>query len=146
MKNLLFVLIAAASFAACNMADKKAGELSDGERNKALKDSANFTSIQWLDSTSRDLPAAKEGAKLEINYHFKNTGNHNLILSDVTASCGCTIPDWPKYPVAPGREDVIKAVFNSDGKQGSNHKEIHVLANTLPQSSMTLSFSVQINK
>jgi hypothetical protein len=145
MKYFLIALVMFGSFAACNTADKKAGELSDQDRMKALKDSSNFTTIQWLDSTSRQLSGAKEGSKLEINYHFKNTGNHSLILSDVSATCGCTIPDWPKTPIAPGEESVIKAVFNSQGKLGQNHKEIHVLANTTPQSS-TLSFDVEISK
>lgn len=145
MKNLLLIFITVAGFIACNIADKQAGELSIEERNKALKDSSNFTTIEWLDSTSRNLGTAKEGAKLEISYHFKNTGTHNLILSDVTASCGCTTPNWPKYPIPPGKEDVIKAVFDSQGKPGAQHKDIHVLANTTPLSSMTLSFSVQIN-
>src|ERR1700741_4910049 len=116
MKNLLLVLITITCFAACNTADKKPGELSSEERAKSLKDTSNFTTVEWLDSTTRNLPSAKEGAKLEINYRFKNTGKHNLILSDVSASCGCTTPNWPKRPIAPGEEDVIKAVFDSDNK------------------------------
>jgi Protein of unknown function (DUF1573) len=146
MKNVLIILIAALSFAACKMADKKAtgGELSDEARRNALKDSSNFTTIQWLDSTYRDLGTEKEGTKVEVSYHFKNTGEHNLIISNVSAQCGCTTPDWPKIPIAPGKENVIKAVFNSEHRAGENRKEIYVIANTLPQSSMTLAFRVEI--
>jgi len=146
MRNLLIVTIALTGLVACNSMDKKPGALSDEQRRNALKDSSNYTTIKWLDSTDRDLGTAKEGAKLEIKYRFKNTGTHNLVISDVKASCGCTTPDWPQTPIPPGQEDVIKAVFDSENKPGTNRKEIHVLANTLPQSSTTLSFTVQINK
>jgi hypothetical protein len=145
MKNLLIVTVALIGIAACNLMDKKAGQLSDEQRRNALKDSSNYTTIKWLDSTDRDLGTAKEGAKLEIKYRFKNIGTHNLIISDVKPSCGCTTPEWPQRPIPPGEEDVIKAVFDSQGKPGANRKEIHVLANTLPQNSTTLSFTVQIN-
>jgi predicted small secreted protein len=148
MKNLLLVLVAAVSLAACQTADKKTTgkELSEEERMNALKDSSNFTTIQWLDSTYRDLGTAKEGAKVEVSFHFKNTGNHNLIISNVSAQCGCTTPDWPKQPIAPGKEEVIKAVFNSENRTGENRKEVYVQANTLPQSSMTLAFRIEITK
>ena len=148
MKNLLLVLVAAVSLAACQTADKKTSgkELSDEERMNALKDSSNFTTIQWLDSTYRDLGTAKEGAKVEVSFRFKNTGNHNLVISNVSAQCGCTTPDWPKQPIAPGKEEVIKAVFNSETRTGENRKEVYVQANTLPQSSMTLAFRIEITK
>jgi hypothetical protein len=147
MKNLLFIPAVVVCLLACQSSDNTSGkELSSEERQKALKDSSNFTTIEWLDSTQRDLGTAKEGAKLEIKYRFKNTGKHNLILSDVSPSCGCTTPDWPRQPIAPGQEEVIKAVFDSKDRIGPNHKQIHVMANTLPQNSMTLTFSVEITK
>jgi len=131
---------------ACQTADKKTTgkELSDQDRNNALKDSSKYTSILWLDSTYRDLGKVKEGSKVEVSYHFKNTGDHNLILGNVSAQCGCTTPDWPKEPIAPGQENVIKAVFNSEGRKGENRKEVYVNANTRPQSAMTLVFRVEI--
>ncbi len=146
MKNILLFFSAAACLAACQSNDKNANELSYEQRLKAVKDSSTFTTVEWLDSTSRVLQTEKEGKKVEVVYHFKNTGKHNLILADVSASCGCTTPDWPKRAIAPGEEDVIKAVFDSKGKQGTNHKQVFVRANTLPQNETTLSFSIEIIK
>lgn len=149
MKNLLIIITAAALFlSACQMADRKTtgNELSDKERKDALTDSSKYTSIQWLDSTYRDLGKVKEGTKVEVSYHFKNTGKYPLVLANVSAQCGCTTPDWPKTPIMPGEENVVKAVFNSDGRKGENHKEVYVNANTTPQSAMTLSFRVEITE
>ena len=146
MKQLFLIMIAAISLTACTNTDKKPGELSEDQRRNALRDSSNYTTIQWLDSTSRDMGTVKEGAKVPVEFHFKNTGKHNLILSDVRASCGCTTPDWPKRAIAPGEEDVIKAVFDSKYRAGTNNKEVFITANTRPESNMTVSFKVEVTK
>jgi hypothetical protein len=147
MKNVLLIWIAAVCLAACQSSDKNGEtELSYEERLKASADSSKFTTIQWLDSMSRDLGKEQEGKKVEILYRFKNTGKHNLILKDVTPSCGCTTPEWPKQAIPPGEEGMIKAVFDSKGRVGPQHKDIQVMANTRPESSMRLTFSVEIIK
>jgi Protein of unknown function (DUF1573) len=143
MKNFLVIMVAAIAFAGCQGTDSK-GKLTDEQKRNALKDSSNYTTIQWLDSTYKDIGKVKEGPTVPISFRFKNTGNHILIISDVTTSCGCTIAEKPEKPIAPGEEDVIKAVFTSKGHSGQNRKEVHVLANTLPQSLMTLTFSVEV--
>ena len=147
MKNLAIILVAAFSLAACRMSDKKASgnSLTDEQKKSALKDSANFTTIQWLDSTFKDLGSVKEGAVVEVSYRFKNAGTHNLVIADVTAGCGCTTPDKPQEPIAPGKEGVIKAKFNSQNHPGENRKDVYVVANTIPQSS-DLVFHVLVTK
>src|SRR5205085_1571453 len=60
MKKILLFLFAAGLFA-CQTADKKTGnELSQEEKDKAVRDTANFTTIEWLDSTVKDLGKIKE--------------------------------------------------------------------------------------
>ncbi len=136
MKKVLFILIAGMSFVACKTNDKKAPgiELSKDDREKAIKDSANFTSIQWLDSTYKDLGQIKEGKQVEVAYRFKNSGTKNLVISDVTASCGCTIPEKPEQAFAPGEDGIIKAKFDSRNKKGEVRKSVYVTANTNPNS------------
>lgn len=146
MKKILIVLVAAASLIACKSSDKKTtgAALSQEERNKALTDTANFTSIQWLDSTFKDLGKIKEGQVIEVTFRFKNSGSKNLIFSSVSASCGCTVPEKPERPYAPGEEGVIKAKFDSQGKpHGAVRKEIFAMANTNP-GSHTLTFGVEL--
>jgi hypothetical protein len=148
MKKILYVLLAAGLFA-CQSADKKTGAaLSQEEKDKAAGDTANFTTIEWLDSTYKDLGKLKKGQEVEISYRFKNTGNKNLIIANVTASCGCTIPEKPEKPIAPGEEDVIRAKFNSTNFQGEVRKEIFITANTGAQSggTMNLSFRAEVTE
>ena len=79
-----------------------------------------------------DFGEIKDGEKVTFDFKFKNIGNSPLIISSATATCGCTIPEYPKEPVAPGAEGLIRVVFNSAGKAGMQNKIISITANTVP--------------
>jgi hypothetical protein len=110
------------------------------------KDSSLFTTIHWLDSTERDFGTIPEGQKLEVAYRFLNSGTKPLIIARVQPSCGCTVAEQPEEPVLPGKEGVIKASFNSEGRIGINHKKIYVIANTRGTESNEIQFSVTVQK
>jgi hypothetical protein len=147
MKKLLLIVLIAAGFAACKTDDKKpeGPKITTEEVDKVIKDSANFTTIQWLDSTYLDLGKVKEGKVVEVAFRFKNTGTKPLVIASVTASCGCTVPEKPEKAFSPGEEGEIKAKFDSQGRpKGENVKHVTVLANTNPKSSHMLDFRVEI--
>jgi hypothetical protein len=110
------------------------------------KDSSLFTKITWLDSTERDFGTIREGQKLEVAYRFLNSGNKPLIIARVQPSCGCTVAEQPQEPILPGKEGVIKASFNSEGRVGINHKKLYVIANTRGTQSNEVQFSVLVQK
>jgi hypothetical protein len=58
------------------------------------------------------------------------------VIADVSTSCGCTVPSFPKTPVRPGEENIIKVAFNSTGKRGYQSKNIVVVANTQPNTTL----------
>jgi hypothetical protein len=141
MRLLFCLCMVVFSFAGCRSNDKPLGV-----NEAALKDSANFTSIQWLDSTNRNFGKIAEGQKLEVSFSFKNSGNRPLIIARVQPSCGCTVAEQPTEPIAPGSQSVIKAVFNSEGHIGINRKTIYVYANTKGTQQSELQFSVAVEK
>jgi len=100
------------------------------------------TTIQWVDSV-KNIGKVSEGEKVQIEYKFINTGSNPLIISNVVASCGCTVAEKPEAPIAPGKEGYIKASFDSNGRIGSNHKTLTVIANTV-QASYALVFDVEV--
>ncbi len=112
----------------------------------AATDSANFTQIQWIDSIHQNLGKVKEGSVMEVSWRFKNTGTKPLIISNVNASCGCTVAEKPEAPVAAGEEGVIKAKFDSKDRQGMQRKDVYVLANTTGMNNHQLSFAVDVEK
>lgn len=149
-KGLILVFAAVALLTACKSANKKvsgsdAAKLSAEEKEKALKDSSNYTTIQWLDSTTRNLGQLVKDQTIEVTFRFKNTGDKNLIFENVSAGCGCTIPEKPERPYAPGEEGVIKAKYNGSGK-GTISKPIYVKANTKPVVDHVLTFTGEIKE
>ena len=160
MKKVVVISVAVISLVACKSSDKKAtgnmvnkdsltqlmkDSLTGNQTNPPIVDTANNTTIQWLDSTYLDLGKQKEGKEIEITFRFKNTGNKNLVIRSVSAQCGCTIPEKPEKPFAPGEEGVIKAKYNGSG-HGETRKEVYVTDNTNPSSSHTLTFRADLAK
>ena len=144
---MFFVLIVT-GLISCQAPDQKVDKkLTQQEKANAERDSANYTTIEWLDSTVKDLGKIKQGEVVEVNYRFKNSGDKNLIFTNVRASCGCTVPEKPEKPYASGEEGVIKAKFDSRGKRiGETRNTVYVTANTKPDKFMQLSFRVEITE
>jgi len=83
-----------------------------------------------FETTDHDFGKIREGTMAVYEFKFTNTGKLPLVLSDVHPSCGCTTPEWPREPIAPGATARIKAVFNSIGRPGNFEKYITVKSNT----------------
>ncbi len=104
-----------------------------------------LTEIQWTE-TKKDLGSIKEGQSVEVVYEFKNIGSMPLVIQNVKAACGCTIPEKPEEPVLPGKTGLIRARFNSDGRVGANHKTITVFANTAGTKEHELEFDIEVKE
>jgi hypothetical protein len=85
-----------------------------------------------FESEYHDFGKIMQGETVSYPFKFKNSGKTDLIIADVSTSCGCTVPSYPKAPIHPGQEGVIKVSFNSAGKHGFQNKSIVVVANTQP--------------
>lgn len=83
-------------------------------------------------STKHDFGIIVQGEKVPWTFKFKNTGNSSLIISNVNATCGCTVPKWSRKPIPPGKEGKIEVIFNSASKRGAIHKNIRIMTNTQP--------------
>jgi hypothetical protein len=104
--------------------------------------SAPLTTIQWIDS-ARDFGSITEGQRLALSFRFKNTGDKPLVIESVKPTCGCTIADYPKEPVAPGGEGEITGEFDSNGREGMQHKHMTVRLN-VAQQAQDISFQVNV--
>jgi len=79
-----------------------------------------------------DFGTITEGDTVQRNFKFSNAGEFPLIINNVSTSCGCTVPQWPRDPIGPGETSSILVKFNSRGKMGSQAKAISIYANTDP--------------
>ena len=144
MKHLFLIFISAVFFA-CGGKDQKCEVTSETNGKDLMEDSTSYTSIQWVDSTFKDLGKVAMGQSVEVSWKFKNTGNKPLVIADVKAGCGCTVADRPNAPIAPDEEGVIKATFNSKGQSpGEHHKNVTVQANTKDNTQHFLTFRAEV--
>lgn len=82
-----------------------------------------------IDKKEFDFGTIKQGETTTYILKFKNTGKSPLIITDIIKGCGCTTPEWPKEPIAPGKGGEIKISFNSTGKMGMQNKPVTIKSN-----------------
>ena len=93
---------------------------------------AQTTSGAKIDFTkeTHDYGTIKNGADGTCTFEFKNTGNAPLIISNAKGSCGCTVPEWPKEPIAPGAKASIKVKYDTN-RPGVINKNVTITSNAV---------------
>ncbi|MCM1005777.1 MAG: DUF1573 domain-containing protein [Prevotella sp.] len=118
MKRLQFLLILAIVAIAVPFASFAKGD----------KAKITFTDYRF------DFGNVKEkGGSVSHDFTFTNTGDGNLIIIDATATCGCTKPEYPKNPIAPGKKGIIKVTYNPLGRPGPIDRTVTVKTNGSPK-------------
>lgn len=77
-----------------------------------------------------DYGNVKYGANGTCTFEFTNTGNAPLIISKAQGSCGCTVPSWPKEPIAPGAKGVITVKYDTK-RPGAINKNVTISSNAI---------------
>lgn len=144
MKKSLILIVIAFSLAHCTNSANKTGETVLDKPVQAVEEGKESFSeenpeigqenapIISFDNAVYEFGAVKEGEKVEHTYNFTNTGKSPLIISNVSASCGCTTPEYSKHPVNPGEKGSVMVVFDSQNQVGMQQKVITVLSNADP--------------
>ena len=89
--------------------------------------------VMAFEQTEYDFGTVNEGDIVEYTFKFKNTGDFPLIINKATATCGCTVPEWPKDPIGVGESGEIKVRFNTRNKPNHQTKYVTISANTKPE-------------
>lgn len=79
-----------------------------------------------------DFGEAMQGEVIKARFEIKNTGNVPLKIFEVKPTCGCTVADYSKDAVEPGKTAWVEAVINTEALSGGITKTVHVMANTQP--------------
>ena len=159
MKKIALICCISYLFAACDTGEEFSTAVPSAEEVEKMEGITNSSLINnpiTADEAISPETAAKiefeeevfdfgdimEGDVIEHVFKFKNVGKNPLIISHAQGSCGCTVPEWPHEPIAPGGASEIKVKFNSKGKQGEQDKTVTISANTIPNPGSEGSFSV----
>lgn len=106
------------------------------QAEKELEEASKNNTTLEFDKMMHNFGKIKLESENDCVFKVTNTGKNSLVISDVQASCGCTTPQKPEKPIAPGKSDVIKVHFKPASKSIDGkplEKTITVTANTDPK-------------
>ena len=90
-----------------------------------------------------DYGTIENGANGQCTFDFKNTGNAPLIIANAVGSCGCTVPTWPKEPIAPGAKASITVKYDTK-RTGSINKSITITSNATNEPTKVLNIKGEV--
>jgi len=107
-------------------------DLIENPRSAEGYDESAKMPVITFDQDMHDFGRLSAGENISYSFHFRNTGNADLIIRSCSATCGCTVASYPKERVAPGGEGYVTVTFNSAGKSGQQYQEVTVVSNAQP--------------
>ena len=113
MKKLFFSFVAL--FVALVSTNNLVAQIESGAKIEFSKETHDYGTIKY-------------GADGSCVFEFKNTGNEPLIISNAKGSCGCTVPEWPKEPIAPGEKGKITVKYDTK-RPGAINKSVTITSN-----------------
>jgi len=94
---------------------------------------AGEAAVISFEQTEYDFGTVEEGDVVNYTFKFTNTGKVPLLINKATATCGCTVPQWPKDPVGVGETGEIQVKFNTTNRRNMQTKYVNINANTKPE-------------
>jgi len=107
----------------------------------ATAEAKGKTDITFSTTTHNFGTIRADKGSVTAKYEFTNTGDTPLTIVNVTnGGCGCTKPDYPRQPIAPGKKGVIKITFNPRGRSGEFNRSVKVKVSSM-KGRKTLTFN-----
>lgn len=134
MKNTIFVagILVVATLVSCEK-EKASNLFTDAEKQQQAESVIDPATAPVLtfESETYDFGNLPSGAKVDHYFAFTNTGKSPLVIKDAKGSCGCTVPVFPKEPIAPGATDSIKITYDAGSQKGKQQKTVTLTTNTV---------------
>ncbi|QXP74333.1 DUF1573 domain-containing protein [Tenacibaculum sp. HL-MS23] len=112
-----------------NASSKVKKENVENAEKRDVSINAGAASISF-DKQEYNFGTVTEGEVVKTSFTVTNTGKGDLVITNAQASCGCTVPVWPKEAIAPGDTGEIQVSFNTNGKPNRQSKSITLTTNT----------------
>ena len=89
-------------------------------QNKKKKASISATTGTALkfEELNHSIGMVKQGTVIAYKFKFTNESKRAVDVKNATATCGCTVPDYPFIPILPGEQGEIGVTFNTTHKLG----------------------------
>lgn len=134
MKRTIILLITLFALTLFSCKENAASKISDDVNNKVkneIKNAKDNLPVLTFASTDFDFGTIDQGDVVTAIFEYENTGGSDLVITKAKASCGCTVPDWPKgKAIKPGEKGQITAEFDSKTKKNKQNKTVTLTTNT----------------
>jgi Protein of unknown function (DUF1573) len=137
-KLSVFFILLAFSIISCNRTTQNAP---NGENTATLENAPQME----FEKNAYDFGELKEGDIVKYAFKFKNVGKSDLLISNVTVGCGCTVASKPEGPIKPNENNQIVVQFNTTGKAGPQRKQVTVFSNAVPDQKILMFTAVVLN-
>ena len=130
LKSIVFGLITFLIFSCDQDPSKKINAENVKAAEERIDKAYDSAEIEF-EFDSYDFGEVKDGEIVEFDFNFTNSGNSDLIIFDASASCGCTVPEYPQnVNIKPGQSDKLKVRFDTANKPGKQIKSVTLTTNT----------------
>ena len=122
MKRLLFAITLVVLTASLATAQQNEAQQNEAQQNEAV--------FAVVGEATHDFKTIKEAdGAAKHTFTIINEGKTPLVITKVTTSCGCTTPEYPKEPIAPGKTGELKVTYDTANRPGPFTRTIQVLSN-----------------
>lgn len=141
MKKIFLVAVLAVFSVTASNAQAKKTTKKQPAKKEAAAPKADTPKVEGagmvFESEVIDYGTIPHNADGKREFVFTNNGNKPLIITNATGSCGCTVPTYPKEPIAPGAKAVIGVKYATD-RVGAFTKTVTITSNAEGQASKVL--------
>ena len=129
-KLYIYFFVVTVAFISCKESAASKVKQNNVEKAKERDLKSESLPVAKFDTEVYDFGTIMEGDVVETSFVITNNGKSDLIITNAKASCGCTVPTWPKEPIKAGASGTIEVKFNSRGKKNKQSKAITLTTNT----------------
>lgn len=133
MKKSFIWVVTVLLFASCQNSDKSLPtDLIENSTSIDSKGAPKEAPLFKFEKMEYNFGKVTQGEKLTYTFNFTNSGKSDLLISQASGSCGCTVAEFPQEPIKAGGKGSIAVTLNTEGKKGPLDKTITIFANSYP--------------
>lgn len=131
MKKSLILLATVVAFSLFSCKDNASNKIETENVVAAEQRDENMNAfpVMSFDEKEFDFGEIVQGTHVDHLFTFTNSGNAPLVITNARSSCGCTVPEYTREPVAPGEKGELLVKFDGSGR-GTVNKTITLSTNT----------------
>lgn len=129
MKKLFITLVCLSVGTLAAQAQGASSQTPAPQTATPVKENPNGPKFKFKGEETHDFGELPEGPEAHCKFEFTNTGKEPLIIQNASGSCGCTVPEWPKQPILPGKKGEINVTYHTQGRVGPFMKDVYIQSN-----------------